>query len=142
MFELCIRHDQLVGVTDLARKFLGVLFILDHFGKPPVKQGELEPWSSQLRQLARLPNVSCKVSGLTTEADWEQWTAADLKPYFETVLESFGPNRVIFAGDWPVCTLATEYQRWVGTVAELTSLLSAEDSAKLFCSNAERIYRI
>ncbi len=107
-----------------------------------MKQGELEPWSSQLRQLARLPNVSCKVSGLTTEADWEQRTAADLKPYFEMVLESFGPDRVIFAGDWPVCTLATEYQRWVGTVAELTSLLSAEDSAKLFCSNAERIYRI
>lgn len=140
--DLCIRHDQLVAVTELVRKFPGVRFILDHFGKPPVRQGEQEPWRSQLRGLAELPNVSCKVSGLTTEADWENWTAADLKPYFDAVLESFGADRVIFAGDWPVCTLATEYQRWVETVVELTSSLSAEDSAKLFRSNAERIYRI
>ena len=110
--------------------------------KPLVKQGVMEPWLSQLRELAVLPNVSCKVSGLTTEADWENWTATDLKPYFDAVLESFGADRVIFAGDWPVCTLATEYQRWVETVAELTSSLSMEDSAKLFRSNAERIYRI
>jgi|APCry1669189070_1035195.scaffolds.fasta_scaffold09264_2 L-fuconolactonase len=140
--DLCIRHEQLAPATELAAKVPGVHFILDHFGKPPVKQGALEPWRSQLRELAGLPNVSCKVSGLTTEADWERWTAADLKPYFDAVIESFGPDRVIFGGDWPVCTLATEYQRWVGAVAELTSSLSAEDSAKLFRSNAERIYRI
>ena len=140
--DLCIRHEQLAPATELAAKVPGVHFILDHFGKPPVKQGALEPWRSQLRELAGLPNVSCKVSGLTTEADWKRWTAADLKPYFNAVIESFGPDRVIFGGDWPVCTLATEYQRWVGAVAELTSSLSAEDSAKLFRSNAERIYRI
>jgi L-fuconolactonase len=140
--DLCIRHDQLAAVTELVRQFPGVSFILDHFGKPPVKKGELEPWHSQLREFAKLPNVTCKVSGLTTEADWECWTAADLKPYFDTVLESFGADRVIFAGDWPVCTLATEYQRWVSTVAELTSSLPAEDAVKLFRSNAERIYRI
>ena len=140
--DLCIRHEQLAAVTELVRQFPGVSFILDHFGKPPVKKGELEPWHSQLREFAKLPNVTCKVSGLTTEADWECWTAVDLKPYFDTVLESFGADRVIFAGDWPVCTLATEYQRWVSTVAELTSSLSAEDAVKLFRSNAERIYRI
>ncbi len=140
--DLCIRHDQLVAVTELVRKFPDVRFILDHFGKPLVKQGGMEPWLSQLRELAVLPNVSCKVSGLTTEADWQNWTETDLKPYFDTVLESFGADRVIFAGDWPVCTLATEYQRWVETVVELTSSLSMEDSAKLFRSNAERMYRI
>jgi L-fuconolactonase len=140
--DLCIRHDQLVAVTELVRKFPDVRFILDHFGKPLVKQGVMEPWLSQLRELAFLPNVSCKVSGLTTEADWDKWTEIDLKPYFDTVLESFGADRVIFAGDWPVCTLATEYQQWIETVAELTSSLSMEDSSKLFRSNAERIYRI
>ena len=140
--DLCIRNDQLVPVTELITKFPAVHFILDHFGKPLVKQGVVEPWFSQLRELAVLPNVSCKISGLTTEADWENWTAADLKPYFDAVQETFGPDRVIFAGDWPVCTLATEYQRWVETVAELTASLSTEDSAKLFRMNAERIYRI
>jgi L-fuconolactonase len=140
--DLCIRHEQLAAVTELVRQFPGVSFILDHFGKPPVKKGELEPWHSQLRKFAKLPNVTCKVSGLTTEADWEYWTAADLKPYFDTVMESFGADRVIFAGDWPVCTLATEYQRWVSTVAELISYLPTEDAVKLFRSNAERIYRI
>lgn len=140
--DLCIRHEQLAAATELVRQFPGVSFILDHFGKPPVKKGELEPWHSQLREFAKLPNVTCKVSGLTTEADWECWTAADLKPYFDTVMESFGADRVIFAGDWPVCTLATEYQHWVSTVAELISYLPTEDAVKLFRSNAERIYRI
>jgi L-fuconolactonase len=140
--DLCIRHEQLPSVTELATKVPEVQFILDHFGKPPVKRGETEPWRSRLRTMASLPNVSCKVSGLTTEADWEQWTAADLKPYFDAVMDSFGPDRIVFAGDWPVCTLATDYRRWVETVSELTSSLSAEDSAKLFRLNAERIYRI
>ncbi len=140
--DLCIRHEQLEAVTELVRQVPGVRFILDHFGKPAVKRGELEPWRSQLCEFAKLPNVTCKVSGLTTEAHWERWTSDDLKPYFDAVLESFGVDRVIFAGDWPVCTLATEYQRWVKTVAELTSSLSAEDAVKLFRSNAERIYRI
>lgn len=140
--DLCIRHEQLAAVTQLAAKVPDVRFILDHFGKPPVRRGELEPWRSQLREFAKLPNVNCKLSGLTTEADWEKWTTADLKPYFETVLESFGPDRVIFAGDWPVCTLATGYGRWVDTVAELTAFLSTEDTGKLFRSNAERIYRV
>lgn len=140
--DLCIRHEQLPSAIRLAAEVPQVQFILDHFGKPPVKQGKAEPWEYLVREFAALPNVACKVSGLTTEADWERWTPADLKPYFDTVLDYFGADRIIFAGDWPVCTLATEYQRWVQTVSELTASLSAEDSAKLFNSNAERIYRI
>ena len=140
--DLCIRHQQLSEVTRLASAVPEVTFILDHFGKPPVKSGALEPWRSSIRDLAALPNVVCKVSGLTTEADMERWTPGDLKPYFDAVMESFGTSRLLFGGDWPVCTLATEYQRWVKTVSELTSSLSMEDSAKLFRFNAERIYRI
>ena len=140
--DLCIRHVQLADVTELAAMVPGVHFILDHFGKPPVKNGGLEPWRSQLGKLAQLPNVSCKISGLTTEADWSRWRPSSLKPYFDTVIESFGPDRLIYAGDWPVCTLATGYQRWVETVAELTASLPAADAEKLFRSNAERVYRI
>ncbi len=140
--DLCIRHEQLASVTGLVRKVPGVDFVLDHFGKPPVKAGALEPWRSQLRMLAGLPNVSCKVSGLATEAEWQTWRPSDLKPYFETVLEFFGTDRVIFGGDWPVCTLASEYRRWLDTVLELTDSLSATACRKLFHSNAARTYHL
>ena len=140
--DLCIRHDQLAAVTELVRKAPSVQFVLDHFGKPPVKSGSLEPWRSELRGLAGLPNVSCKVSGLTTEADWQTWSTNDLKPYFETVIEFFGPDRMIFGGDWPVCTLASEYSRWMDTVLALTDSLSDDDRRKLFHSNAVNTYHL
>ena len=89
-----------------------------------------------------MPNVVCKISGLTTEADWENWRPADLKFYFEWALECFGFDRVLFGGDWPVATLATSYQRWLETVRELLPLSSPSDQIKLFQTNAERIYRV
>ena len=141
-FDLCIGHEQLPAVTELARRVPEVQFVLDHFGKPPVKAGQLEPWATQLRALAQLPNVACKISGLTTEADWTNWRPEHLRPYFDTALEAFGPDRVLFGGDWPVCTLATDYSRWVDAVLTLTATASAEDRRKLFQSSAERIYRI
>lgn len=140
--DLCIRHQQVRAVTELARRVPGVHFILDHFGKPAVKAGITDPWRDDLRELAALPNVSCKVSGLTTEADLEHWTPADLKPYVDAVAECFGPGRMIYGGDWPVCTLATDYGRWVETVAALTSSFTPEESDLLFRANAERIYRL
>ena len=140
--DLCIRQEHLAAVAELASMVPGVPFILDHFGKPPVKQGEVEPWRSRLANLALLPNVSCKVSGLSTEADWECWRSSDLAPYFGAALESFGPDRLLFAGDWPVCTLATDFVRWVDTVVEFMPNMSADDSAKIFRTNAERIYRL
>jgi L-fuconolactonase len=140
--DLCIRHEQLPAVTELVTRVPGVHFILDHCGKPPVKSGALDPWRECIGALACLPNVSCKLSGLATEADWESWKTSDLHPYVRAVLENFGPERVIFGGDWPVCTLATGYRQWVETVGELTSTLSERDTAIIFHSNAERIYRL
>lgn len=141
-FDVCIRHEQLPSVTELVRRVPEVQFVLDHFGKPPVKAGQVEPWATQLRALAKLPNVVCKISGLTTEADWQSWNAEQLCPYFETALAAFGYDRVLFGGDWPVSTLATSYQRWLETVSELTASASEAYRQKLFQLNAERIYRI
>ena len=141
-FDLCIRHDQLAAATELVRRVPEVRFVLDHFGKPPVKAGQVEPWATQLRALAELPNASCKISGLTTEADWENWKAEQLRPYFEVALGAFGSDRVLFGGDWPVCTLATDYHRWVEMVAAVTTSATEADRKKLFQTNAEKFYCI
>ena len=141
-FDLCLRHDQLRAVTELVRRAPEVQFVLDHCGKPPVRAGKIEPWATELKTLATLPNVCCKISGLTTEANLKDWRTEDLKPYFDTVLESFGFDRVLFGGDWPVCTLATNYQRWLETVQLLVSSATAVQRAKFFQTNAERIYHV
>lgn len=141
-FDVCIRHEQLPAVTELVRRVPEVQFVLDHFGKPPVRAGQVEPWATQLRALAQLPNVVGKISGLTTEADWQTWNAELLRPYFEAALAAFGSDRVLFGGDWPVSTLATSYQRWLETSFQLTAHASEADRQKLFQTNAERIYRV
>jgi L-fuconolactonase len=141
-FDLCIRHDQLAAAAELVRCVPQVSFVLDHFGKPDVRGRKKEPWATDLKALATLPNVVCKLSGLTTEADWNNWQPEDLKFYFERTLEYFGFERVLFGGDWPVATLATSYERWLATVREIVSFAPAADRIKLFQTNAERIYRV
>lgn len=141
-FDICIRHEQLRSVAELVRRVPEVNFILDHFGKPDVRGKKIEPWAASLKTLAALPNVVCKISGLATEADWKNWQTADLKLYFDHVLNCFGFDRILFGGDWPVATLATSYERWLETVRELFSFASAADQIRLFQTNAERIYRV
>jgi L-fuconolactonase len=141
-FDICIRHEQLRAVAHLVRSVPEVMFILDHFGKPDVRGRKTEPWAADLKLLAAMPNVVCKISGLTTEADWKAWQPADLKFYFEHTLECFGFDRILFGGDWPVATLATSYVRWLETVREFVSFATEADQAKLFQTNAERIYRV
>ena len=141
-FDLCLRHEQLPSATELVRRVPEVNFVLDHFGKPDVRGGKLKPWATHLKELAKLPNVVCKVSGLTTEADWKNWQPADLKAYFEQTLECFGFDRILFGGDWPVSILATTYERWLDTVQNFLSFAKDADRTKVFQSNAERIYRV
>jgi L-fuconolactonase len=141
-FDLCIRHDQLRSVTELVRRVPEVNFVLDHLGKPDVRGKKTGQWAGDLKALAALPNVYCKISGLTTEADWGNWKPADLKYYFDWALECFGFDRVLFGGDWPVATLATGYRRWLETVQEFFSFAPAAGQVKLFQTNAERIYRV
>jgi L-fuconolactonase len=141
-FDICIRHQQLPRTLEMVRACPETQFILDHLGKPDVRAGLLDPWREHVAELAALPNVVCKVSGLVTEADHAHWTAEDLEPYVAHVLQVFGQDRVLFGGDWPVVTLAADYGKWVSTLDQLTSNLSASARHKLWADNARRIYRL
>ena len=141
-FDICINHTQLFNATELVRRCPDVRFILDHIAKPDIKAGLLDPWRAQLRELAALPNVWCKLSGLVTEADYQKWTPADLRPYIDHVIECFGFDRVMFGGDWPVATQATDYPRWVSTLDEALRGCSPDELHKLYVRNAVAFYRI
>jgi L-fuconolactonase len=141
-FDLCINHKQLANTLKLVRQCPNVKFIMDHIAKPDIKAGLLDPWRAEMRELAKSPNVWCKLSGLVTEADFQKWTAADLRPYIDHVLDCFGFDRVIFGGDWPVSTQATDYPRWVNTVDDALKGASPDELHKLYVRNAEAFYRV
>lgn len=141
-FDLCLYHRHLANTIQLVRQCPETSFILDHIGKPDVKDHVLDPWRAEIRQLAAFPNVMCKISGMVTEADHQNWTPEDLRPYLEHVLEVFGEDRVVFGGDWPVVYQAATYRRWVATVDELTASLSPDAKRKLWGANARKFYRI
>lgn len=141
-FDICVLARQLPIAINLVRKCPDVTIILDHCGVPQVKEKVLDPWRSQIRQIAELPNVFCKVSGLVAYADPANWTAEDLRPYVEHVIECFGWERVMFGSDWPVCTLSASYKQWVGALSWLTQRAGEENRNELFHDNAIRIYRL
>jgi L-fuconolactonase len=118
------------------------VFVLDHIAKPRIAAGEPEPWAANLRELARRPNVSCKLSGMVTEADVATWTPARLQPYFDVVLDAFGPGRLLFGSDWPVCLAGVGYKRWRSVVEDALGGLSADERAAIFGGNALSIYRL
>jgi L-fuconolactonase len=140
--DLCIKHPQLPATIELVARCPDTRFILDHIGKPNIASGALQPWRNGIFELARLPNVICKVSGMVTEADFGRWTVDDLRPYFDTVYEAFGEDRVAFGGDWPVCTLASSYVRWVKALDMLSASLSDSAKRKLWAENARAFYRL
>ena len=115
-------------------------FVLDHMAKPRIAEGEIEPWETNIRELARRPQVTCKVSGMVTEADWTRWSVEALKPYFDVVLEAFGPDRLMFGSDWPVCLVAAEYQKWAEAAEDLADGLSDDEFKALFGGTAARVY--
>jgi len=118
------------------------IFVLDHIAKPLIRDGAVEPWAQLIRDLARRPNVFCKVSGLVTEAHYEFWTEAQLRPYFEIVLEAFGPPRLMFGSDWPVCLVACEYARWHGLVSRWIKELSLDEQARVLGGTAMEAYKL
>lgn len=141
-FDLCLTHIQLANTIALVRQCPNVRFVLDHIAKPDIKAGRLDPWRAQLRELSRLDNVVCKLSGLATEADHAAWQASDLRPYIDHVVDCFGFDRIMFGGDWPVSTLATDYPRWVATVDEALAGCSPDELHRVYVRNAEAFYRI
>jgi len=141
-FDICVLARQLPAAINLVRQCPGVSFVLDHCGNPRVKEKLFEPWRAQIKELAGLPNTVCKISGIVTNADPENWTPEDLRPYVDHVIEGFGWDRVIFGSDWPVCTLAASFQQWVDALRLLTEDAGEENQRKLFRENAERVYRL
>ena len=143
-YDLLVRERELPAARAVARRLPELTLVVDHLAKPRIRDGAVEPWAGELAALARQPNVACKVSGLVTEADWEAWTPAQLVPYVRHAAEVFGPDRLLFGSDWPVCLLAAAY----GEVVEAT--VEALDGAGLgpaerdgvLGANARRLYRL
>lgn len=142
VYELLTLPHQLPAAVETVAALPQALFVLDHCSKPPVASGELEPWASGLAELAVHDNVVCKLSGLVTEADWVGWSAQDLRPYVDVVLEAFGSRRLMFGSDWPVCLLATTYHEVVATVERLLAGLSPAERAAVFGDTARRVYHL
>ena len=141
-YDLVVKPYQLRAATLAAARLTGLTFVLDHLGKPPIASGEHHPWADELRQLAALPNTVCKLSGLVTEAAPGAWRTEDLRPYADTVLDAFGPHRLLFGSDWPVCTFESEYDEVVEIAADLVDGLSPAEKESVFERNAVRVYRL
>jgi L-fuconolactonase len=142
VYDVLVVERQLPAAIRLVDRHPDQPFVLDHIAKPLIAAGELEPWRTHIRSLALRPHVTCKLSGMVTEASYTGWTEASLQPYLEVALEAFGPNRLLFGSDWPVCTVAASYSQWVGTVERFVAPLSAEERAAILGNNAQRIYRL
>jgi L-fuconolactonase len=140
-FDLVLFHQSLPSAIRLVESCPDAQFVLDHLGKPRVREGIQHPWREQIAELARLPNVVCKISGLPTEADPASWTKEQLKPYIDHTIECFGWDRVLFGSDWPVCNLARRYDAWLNAAQWATLGASESDRRKLFAENAKRVYR-
>jgi predicted TIM-barrel fold metal-dependent hydrolase len=141
-YDLLLRPPQLPAAVELARRLPGLQLVLDHAGKPQLTSGNLEGWSRDVRALARSEQVVCKVSGLITEADHQRWSLADLRPVWEMVLDAFGPRRLLFGSDWPVCLLAASWERWAATIAELIAPLSPDEADAVLRTTATATYRL
>ena len=135
-YDLLVRTRELPAALAVARALPEVRFVVDHIAKPPIASGELEPWAERLAELARLEHVSCKLSGIVTEARWTSWRPEDVLPYVSRVVEWFGEDRLIFGSDWPVCTLAASYDAVVALAEEAVGA----GNDRVFGGNAERLY--
>lgn len=138
--DLLAKEPQLAACITIADVLPEAQFVLDHIGKPRIAAGQMEPWRALIGELARRDNVACKLSGMITEAKWQGWSVDDLRPYVDVVLEAFGPDRILFGSDWPVCLLAGNYGEVVGAAESLTANLTESERAAIFGGTAMRIY--
>jgi len=139
-YDLLLFARHLPVACELVKQFPEQPFILDHISKPLIKDRKLEPWVTDLRRLASYPNVTCKISGMVTEADWKNWKPADFTPYLDVVLECFGIERLMVGSDWPVCTLAGSYAEVMQIAADYIGKLSQDEQAAVWGGNAQKSY--
>jgi L-fuconolactonase len=144
VYDLLVRERELPAARAVAERLPELTLVLDHLAKPRIRQGATEPWAGELAALARHPNVACKVSGLVTEADWNAWTPAQLVPYVRHAAEAFGPERLLFGSDWPVCLLAAGYAEVVAATEEALDRSGVGPAGRdtVFGANARRLYRL
>ncbi len=142
-YDILIFPKHLQNTIKFVREFSeNQTFIIDHIAKPFIKDGILSPWKEEITELAKFPNVFCKLSGMVTEADWENWNPEHLKPYLDVVLKAFGTDRVMIGSDWPVCLVAGKYEKVMGVVMDYISKFSETDKAKILGGNAVKAYKI
>lgn len=141
-FDINISHTQMANTIKFVKQCPDVRFILDHIGKPAIKDKKLDPWRKELKELSGMPNVFCKISGVVTEAEHDKWTKEDMVPYVYHVIECFGYDRVLFGSDWPVALLATDYARWVNTLRNIIKGCSETEEKKTFNDNAVKFYKL
>ena len=141
-YDLLLFPRHIPVAIQVVKRFPEQLFVLDHIAKPFIKDGTLEPWRRDIRQLASCDNVWCKVSGMVTEAAWGAWTQDDYKPYLDVVFDCFGVDRLMFGSDWPVCTLSGSYSEVVGIVENYIAALSADEQAKIMGGVAVDFYQL
>jgi len=141
-FEITVTHTQMDPVIEFVRKLPEIPMVLDHCGKPGIRDGHLASFQRHANELARCPNVHCKLSGLATEADHLRWTDEQLIPYIDTALQAFGPDRLLYGSDWPVCLLATSISRWIGVLDRALKGCSQEQLHRIFRENANALYRL
>jgi L-fuconolactonase len=139
-YDILIYARQLPAALELVARFPDQPFVIDHIAKPSIRTGSLAPWAAQMRALADHANVYCKVSGLITEADWRNWRTENLQPYLNVVFETFGPERLMFGSDWPVCLLAGSYKQVKQLIETYIGKLSIKQKKDIFGLNAVRFY--
>jgi L-fuconolactonase len=142
VYELLVRTRELPAALGLAQALPKVRFVIDHLAKPPIASSELQPWADRMSAFAGLEHVACKVSGMVTETDWVHWRPADLAPYIDHALAVFGPRRLLFGSDWPVCLLVTSYDRVLSVTRETLGRLSETEMAAVLGGVATEVYRL
>lgn len=141
-YDILIFPHQLGAALELVRRFPNQKFVIDHIAKPYIKDGFYDGWASLMKAISEYPNVYCKLSGMTTEADYNNWTSEQIEPYMQLVLEAFGTNRILFGSDWPVCLVAGNYTKTKELVTNFIAKLSSEEQAAIMGGNAIEFYNL
>jgi L-fuconolactonase len=141
-YDLLIYETQLAEANTLIKKLPELPIVIDHIAKPNIKKGESENWIKEIKAMAQYPNVYCKISGMATEAHWNTWTMDTLKPYIDTVVEAFGTERIMFGSDWPVCLVASSYEKWLKGLQNYFNTFSINEQEDFFANNAIKFYKL
>lgn len=141
-YDILIFHRQLPAALDVVKSFPDQAFVIDHIAKPDIKSGDIASWKEGIEKISKFQNVSCKISGMVTEADWNTWKPSDLKPYLDVIFENFSADKLMFGSDWPVCNVASDYREIVKILEDYISKFSTEDQNKIWSGNAKAFYKL